>query len=378
MANTRFYLDMRSKAKDGKGSVVILLYHNSTQTSVSTGVRLTPAQWHNGKNISPALLKQKSDLDRDIAMLSFREDFMSLTASQVKELVKRIKEPVKIGYSVSEIFKKYIADSNLKPKTVSGYDLTLKKIKAYSGDMDIRNMNLQWLKRFDKYLAADQKANGKAVYLRCLRAVMNYARDNDIECPYPFAKFSIAHAETDKRSLSLPDLQKFYKKDLGNTREIMFRDYFFLVFFLIGINIKDLLLAKKRQVRNGRLEYTREKTGKKYSIKIEPEAQKILSLYKGKRDYLLNALDLCVHYESFARQINEFLGKEISGMTTYWARHTWATLAYEAGIPIDTISQALGHSMGNRTTLIYVKPDQAKVDKANRKVIDLLTLLASP
>ena len=45
-------------------------------------------------------------------------------------------------------------------------------------------------------------------------------------------------------------------------------------------------------------------------------------------------------------------------------------LAYEVGVPIDIISQALGHSMGNRTTLIYVKPDQAKVDEANRKVID--------
>lgn len=62
----------------------------------------------------------------------------------------------------------------------------------------------------------------------------------------------------------------------------------------------------------------------------------------------------------------------IPNLTTYFARHTWATLAYEIGIPLDTISQALGHSFGNRTTLIYVKNDQAKVDAANRKVIDYL------
>lgn len=60
----------------------------------------------------------------------------------------------------------------------------------------------------------------------------------------------------------------------------------------------------------------------------------------------------------------------IPGITTYYARHTWATLAYEAGVPVDVISQALGHSMGNKTTLIYIKPDQDKVDKANRLVID--------
>ena len=60
----------------------------------------------------------------------------------------------------------------------------------------------------------------------------------------------------------------------------------------------------------------------------------------------------------------------IPGITSYWARHTWATMAYELDLPIDVVSQALGHSMGNRTTLIYIKQDIRKVDKANRAVID--------
>ena len=62
----------------------------------------------------------------------------------------------------------------------------------------------------------------------------------------------------------------------------------------------------------------------------------------------------------------------IPDISTYFSRHTWATIAYEIGIPIDVVSQALGHSMGNRTTLIYVKPNQEKVDEANRRVIDYL------
>jgi integrase len=178
----------------------------------------------------------------------------------------------------------------------------------------------------------------------------------------------------------------------------MARDFFFLIFYLIGINVVDLLLAKKEQVVNGRLEYIRGKTHKKYSIKIEPEAEQLLKKYEGSGDYLLNVMNHCKHYKSFSRQINEGLqsigiiemqsvpGEDlftddmtdevfhplIPGLTTYYARHSWATIAYEIGIPMEVISQAMGHSFGNKTTLIYIKFDPQKVDEANRKVIDYL------
>ena len=56
-------------------------------------------------------------------------------------------------------------------------------------------------------------------------------------------------------------------------------------------------------------------------------------------------------------------------LTTYWARHTWATIAASLDIPKETIAAALGHG-GNTVTDIYIDFDQRKVDEANRKVID--------
>ena len=171
------------------------------------------------------------------------------------------------------------------------------------------------------------------------------------------------------------------------------------MFYLIGINAKDLFLAKKSSVVKGRLEYVREKTNKSYSIKIEPEAQKLINKYRSKGEYLLEVMDHYQHYENFLHHMNDIL-KEIGtiewemipnpddlfeqpklekhitpvipGISSYFARHSWATFAYDLGISLDIISQALGHSFGNRTTLIYVKYDQDKVDSANRKVIDYI------
>ena len=60
-------------------------------------------------------------------------------------------------------------------------------------------------------------------------------------------------------------------------------------------------------------------------------------------------------------------------LSTYWARHTWATLAYNIGIPVDIIGQALGHSdRSHSVTFTYIDTDVTKVDEANRRVIDLI------
>ena len=61
------------------------------------------------------------------------------------------------------------------------------------------------------------------------------------------------------------------------------------------------------------------------------------------------------------------------GISSYWSRHTWATIAASLDIPKETIAAALGHG-GNTVTDIYIDFDQRKVDEANRKVIDYVFL----
>lgn len=59
-------------------------------------------------------------------------------------------------------------------------------------------------------------------------------------------------------------------------------------------------------------------------------------------------------------------------LSLYWARHTWATLAAEIDIPIETIARALGHSNGMNTTNIYINFSTKKIDDAQNKVIDYI------
>jgi integrase len=148
-------------------------------------------------------------------------------------------------------------------------------------------------------------------------------------------------------------------------------DLFKLSFYLIGINIIDLLHLNN--IYKGRVEYNRAKTKRLYSIKVEPEAMAIIEKYRGK-DYLLSYMDTNVTYRTVYKHLQKTLAESkdmfgVDELTTYWARHTWATIASELDIPKDTIAAALGHG-GNSVTDIYINFDIKKVDEANRKVLD--------
>ena len=406
MASTRFYLDLRGNAKDGKGSVLLSIFHNRTTSTIPTGVRIYPTEWDGIKVIHKSdssiinakLSKLKYTIDDNIAKLSITESFESLTATELKHLVYS-KDHCRNRQLVSVLFEEYLKHS-LAEGTKEIYISALNKVLAFGGqNLKITSITVKWLYDFDIFLSKTQKsANGRSMYMRCLRAVCKYAYKTGCISSCPFDLFQIKSEPTRKRCIEIKLFRKFMTFPTSE-KNSLYRDYFMLLFYLIGINCIDLLTAKKNNIINGRLEYDRKKTHKHYSIKIEPEAQAIIDKHLGQGEYLLDALDHCVHPKSFMHQMNDALKtigttikeeipdqnnlfgspvtKEtiipiIPGISSYYARHSWATFAADLDISSDIIAQALGHSNGNRTTMIYIKPNRSKVDEANRRVIDFV------
>lgn len=401
MAVTQIYLDTRRVSLKGESPLKIRITHKRKTAYISFGFSLAPHQWdaardrvvdHPMAKLYNSLIEVKqADTLRVITALKISGDINNVTAVDIKNRIEgkegKIKKPV--GQVIS-VFEDCIRAKN-KENTVTSYTLTLKLMRMFDPQLEEKtfdDINLRYLQDFDNWLRDErkQKQTSRNVNFRNLRSVFNYAIDEEITANYPFRKFKLRREETRKRSLTVEQLRMLRDYQCDDYL-VIYRDMFLLMFYLCGINAVDLFSAKPDAIRNGRLEYTRAKTSKNYSIKVEPEAMALIKKYKGK-DHLLCIADK-EPYKHFLgkmskrlKDIGPYERKGYGGKKTirplfpdisqYWCRHTWATIAAELDIPKETIAAGLGHDMGNTTTAIYINYNIKKVDAANRKIIDYL------
>ena len=309
------------------------------------------------------------------------------TLAEFKEriLTEVINKPTKPKGCFVDIFKEFADSHNESTKELYYYSLRrIEQFDKYISTRSIDEIGIPWLTRFESWLAQTNSKNARNILLRNIRAVFNYALDCEYTTNYPFRRFNIRPEATRKRAMTVEQLRSLAVYPVEDY-QVFYRDMFVLMFCLIGINVVDLYSLGS--IVDGRVEYRRAKTHRLYSIKVEPEAQAIIDKYHGTKNLLCIA-DRWTTHSQFGKQMNKALkrmgemqrvgrgGKKVfepivPGLTTYWARHTWATIAASLDIPKETIAHALGH--GNDTvTDIYIDFDKRKVDEANRKVLDFV------
>lgn len=225
--------------------------------------------------------------------------------------------------------------------------------------------------------------NTVSFYARILRAVYNRAIDlNLTQDRKPFRHIYTGIAKTTKRALPLDTIRRLRTLDLTHNPAADYaRDIYILAFYLRGISFIDLALLRKTNLRNGILTYRRRKTGRTLTIAWTPEMQTILDKYPhNPTPYLLPVITRhdddprkTIRNRAYAinynlKKIAHLLGIT-APLTLYTARHTWATAARTLGIPIPTISQALGHDSETTTRIYLADLDTTPVDSANALII---------
>ena len=162
------------------------------------------------------------------------------------------------------------------------------------------------------------------------------------------------------------------------------RDLFMFSFYTRGMSFIDMAFLKKSDLKNGILSYRRQKTGQQLFIRWEKPMQEIVDKYDTTgTPYLLPVIrdttkDARRQYKNAEhltngrlKRIGKRLGLEIP-LTTYVARHGWASIAKSKNIPVATISEAMGHDSEKTTRIYLASLDTSVVDKANNLVIKSL------
>lgn len=249
--------------------------------------------------------------------------------------------------------------------------------------MDVFSQDL--VESYEAYLQAKGLVpNSISFHLRILRAVYNRACEQGLITATinPFAHVYTGVEKTAKRAVDIKTVRRIKNLDLSMERNADYaRDIFMLSFYMRGMSFIDLAYLKKSDLVNGIVTYYRRKTGQKLSIKWTKEMQAILDKYpENDTEYLFPVITSRTanprnQYRSRHYVINRNLkivaqkiGMQMP-LTTYVARHSWASIARSKGIALSVISEGLGHDNEQTTQIYLASLDTSAVDRANEIIL---------
>lgn len=399
------YVNMTRANADGSFSVFLIIKGAHGRFFVNTGIttcgRLVgldfPANDRTRKQKTTLLGKYIAQvesicLNAELADMSDK-DLKVKIQKDVFDVEKNVK-PTTLSDVILEFAK------TKRPQTCSIYENTARKVQSFDKNASL-SVDADWIDSFRNYsIESGMSVNGVGKELRNIRAVFNWARRKGLTQNYPFLDYHIQQEETQPNNISVEQLRRLRDYPC-ETWQKPYVDFFFLSFYLAGINSVDLLQLKSDAVKDGHISFVRTKTNKQganvirtITIPVLPEAQEIIDRYPSQEGWLLGFMDGRNSYRSFVRVCNEALQKVgpswkvkdkvgklrkieyqpiCPNITLYSARYSFGSIAAnELDISERTIGMCLGHSWSKNVTCKYMAHDQRKVDEAVRRVVEFV------
>lgn len=405
----KYVLDKRRKKKDGTHALRLRVTISRKMFELSSGYSLLEVSWDDKRQLVKKSAVEFQNTTRINNLLSVRraEVFDKLAKLDEEGALNRLSLQEIKGHITGKkkidnvyIFIQSVIDEMKLAGSIGNarvYDMVLRSIKKFSEDKDFapKNINYSWLKRYEAwYLGKDNSMgksnsiNGLGVNLRTIRAVINRAIKQKLlskDC-YPFSNYSIKKEATRKRAISREDLVRLMTIEPQTERQKRAKRYFFISYYLMGASFIDIAFLTFENVQNGRIEYKRRKTGRLHSIKISERLFDLLEPYLSRdnatsNDFILPILtkDQTLEEQYVAardemRRYNKALkvlgekAKLSIPLTSYVARHSYATIAKYQGMPTALISEALGHTTEEVTQVYLDSFDKNVLDDWNERV----------
>lgn len=392
--------------KNGEHPILLRICKQGKKKYISLGISVQEKHWDFKKNTPKANCPNKENIKKIILdkqteyqnqILEFKTSQKEYTATTLIESTRKISK----NKTVDEFYKDLIAYyKNInKVGNASIYRNSFNSIKSFKRtdnlDFLFSEIDLEWLNQYEKWLISRKNAETTmSLLFRTLRSTYNKAIEQKIvrKDPYPFNSFKMSKfsVKTRKRAISKEDIKKVIEFDITEETEMMqlSRDIFVFSYLQSGINLTDIANLKYENITDNRLQYIRQKTNRFINIPLQEEALKILQKYYYPEailnDYVFPILNRKVHITGMQKfnRIHKIMGKvninlkkiaEIvnidANLTTYVARHTYATVLKRSGVNTSIISESLGHS-SEKVTQIYLDSfENSQIDEAMKNLL---------
>jgi integrase/recombinase XerD len=373
-ATATIYLDTLRPKENGACSVKIKITFNRKRKYFSTGIDLTPDDFKKvfyGKRRT----SEQKEIKTKIEYFENKADdiIKKLKVFSFDIFKEHFLEDRNVNDSVSFAFDKYIESLKLNDKisTATCYSCAKTSIEKFNKNLTFADVTPMFLKNYEKWMIEQGNSNTTiSIYLRSLRAIYN--QQNIDKSIYPFGtgsnKYTIPTSKNTKKALTVNEIGKIYnyQPKKGSTEE-MAKDYWLFLYLCNGMNVKDFCLLKWENINSNMLTYKRAKTRnsrnerKSISVALKPESLVIIKKWGcpsiNKDAYIfphfktdMNATEQRNVTQNLTKTINKYMkriAKELEidkNVTTYFARHSFATVLKRSGAQIEMISELLGHS----------------------------------
>ena len=394
----------RPSTTTGKeGTIYYQVIHNRVVRQIYTDYKLFASEWQSHSeavilhrvpnkqernnyllSITSRIRWDKDRLNKIIQVLSQSGTFVT------DDVVVRFQNN-RQGTSFNNYIRQQIARLKRlgKIRTSETYTAALRSFNGFMNDKEVLfdQINSDLIAEYEAYLKGrGNSPNTVSFYMRILKSVYNRAVEEGLtEQRHPFKSVYTGVEKTLKRAISLNHLKRIKGLDLSLKPNLDFaRDMFLFSFYTRGMSFIDMAYLRKKDLQNSILSYRRRKTGQQLFIKWEKCMQEIVDKYPvNETEYLLPIIiqrdvDYRKQYTNELHRVNHLLkkiGKQLGlsiPLTMYVGRHSWASVAKSRNVPISVISEGMGHDSENTTQIYLASLDTSVVDKANKKILDLL------
>lgn len=385
--------------KDGTSPIMIRICKARKVRYSSIGVSINHELWDYKNNVPKSKCPD-------------REKILLIIANKIREineviLDKKVKEQDFTPYSILNT----ISESRNQKKTVSDYFLAyieeLEKnhrfryagmirtsyisLQKYAKSLDIAftDIDKKWLNGYLKWSNRENLSiNTIGTRLRHLRIIFNLAKDDHIIKPedYPFDSFKLSKvsALTTKRALSKEQIQAIIRYEGKAYMEKLAIDVFTFSYYEGGINFIDIARLKKENIIDGKIIYSRSKTKKQIILPLLKQSIEIINKYSDRNDSYLFPILSSFHKTDVqvANRLHKILAKINKNLkqignalkipipvTTYVARHSFATILKKSGVKTSIISESLGHSSEKITQVYLDSFDNTQIEDAMKNLL---------
>lgn len=367
-------LDTRRSLTNDLYRVRVRVTFNRKTREYSTGKALSINDWNELPSAKSKVLKDaKHDIQNTFLIIEKHIRNLAESESFSFDALDNELQRKSDSNTINQYFKDKIHNLNEDDRegTRIYYDNVLKGIERFKGkSIPLKIITTEWLKGYEKFLLSEKKSfTTIGMHMRAIRAMVNTAKKKGIikELNYPFGsdRYQIPTGDSRKMALTIDQIGKVVNFYDGSPKTELYRDLWFFSYLCNGINFADLCRLKYADIANNEITWLREKTKntakqKKYiRASLTTEMQAIIKRWGTEPlpdNYVFPFITpglTTIEERNRVRKIKDSVNQQMKNIgektgagkiSTYTARHSYATVLKRAGSNIAFISESLGHS----------------------------------